>query len=157
MVSTIMTALKNSTWNESGRFSQLRLAQLLKSNTDRVRGLSAGLTAMTRLIVVWSGVRYCCNKSKLQYETGGGMRVEIDKRTQAMSKGRTIPNTFPTVEYDLIRRPTPSTDCTSYLEPEDATTLEQALADQANRAFRCLSRHARWAIVNEITHRRAPH
>lgn len=85
------------------------------------------------------------------------MRFETGKKTQYVREGRAATNIFPTMEHDVIRRPMPSTECSPDFFSEEATTLEQAIADQANRAFRCLSRHARWAVVHEITHRRILH
>jgi hypothetical protein len=52
----------------------------------------------------------------------------------------------------LTRKATPSTESLLYLPPEEATTLERGLADPTNKAFRCLSRHARWATVHHLTH-----
>ena len=52
----------------------------------------------------------------------------------------------------IPRKATPSTESLLDFPPEEATTLERGLTDPTNKAFRGLSRHARWATVHRLTH-----
>ena len=82
------------------------------------------------------------------------MRLDVfDKRNSGILSFRT--KVVPSVsgQETVARRPTPNTESTCNEVPEARALLEQSLGDPSSRPFRCLTRHARWALVHSLTHK----